>query len=402
MFRAILLRRLQSDMSNVTAFLEKHSYAIIATILLLGFVLTVLTIVYYQKSKKKTLYSYKNASLLGGSIFMIIFLAFLILSSFIKTANISPLQVFAANVSQSSSLFSIVLLPFMTVFFFFMGISNISLIRHEGKTVKNIVGSVLGFVLIAATVAGVFGWDVIYDNVVMALYAKGYTQVTVFDYAIPQFFTSLICYVECLLLGTIISSVKATRFKPNYDKDYIIILGCAISEDGKPLPLLRGRIDRALQFAREQFEKTGKMPKFVPSGGQGVDECISEAESMKNYLLTQGVTEDDILPENRSVNTLENMKFSKAIIDADGRGDKIIFSTTNYHVFRSGIYAKQAGVDAQGIGSKTKWYFWPNAFVREFVALLVNRKRGHIVNALILLLLSLACGVVNYAFINYF
>lgn len=187
----------------------------------------------------------------------------------------NPLQVFFNNISQISSLFPILVLPFMIIFFLFMSVSNISLIRHEGKSVKNIVGSVLGFVLIIATVAGAFGWDVIYRKVIFDIYAKGYKWITIFDIAIPQFLTSLICYIECLLLGTIISSVKAARFQPDYDKDYIIILGCAISKDGTPLPLLRARIDRALQFAREQFEKTGKMPKFVTSGGKGDDECIS-------------------------------------------------------------------------------------------------------------------------------
>ena len=49
------------------------------------------------------------------------------------------------------------------------------------------------------------------------------------------------------------------------------------------------------------------------------------------------------------------------------------FSTTNYHVFRSGVWAGLAGFPAEGIGSRTKWWFWPNAFVRECAGLLQNR-----------------------------
>lgn len=49
---------------------------------------------------------------------------------------------------------------------------------------------------------------------------------------------------------------------------------------------------------------------------------------------------------------------------------KIAFATTNYHVFRSGIWAQLAGLRAEGIGSKTKWWFWPNAFIRECAGLL--------------------------------
>ena len=50
----------------------------------------------------------------------------------------------------------------------------------------------------------------------------------------------------------------------------------------------------------------------------------------------------------------------------------ILFSTTNYHIFRSGILSAKAGLRADGIGAKTKWYFWPNAQMREFIGLLAS------------------------------
>ena len=73
--------------------------------------------------------------------------------------------------------------------------------------------------------------------------------------AIPQFLTGLLCYLECLLIGTTICGVKAARHVPAYDKDYVIILGCAIAKEGQPLPLLRGRIDRALEFAKKTAQR---------------------------------------------------------------------------------------------------------------------------------------------------
>ena len=69
------------------------------------------------------------------------------------------------------------------------------------------------------------------------------------------------------------------------------------------------------------------------------------------------------------------MSFSKEkIAEAGGLEGKIAYSTTNYHVFRSGIKARQAGLEAVGMGASTKWYFWPNAAVREFVGLLTEHK----------------------------
>ena len=50
------------------------------------------------------------------------------------------------------------------------------------------------------------------------------------------------------------------------------------------------------------------------------------------------------------------------------------FATTNYHIFRGYILSKKHRLDAQGISAKTKWYFYPNAFLREFVGLLYDKK----------------------------
>ncbi len=50
----------------------------------------------------------------------------------------------------------------------------------------------------------------------------------------------------------------AANREPEYNQDFIIILGCQIGRDGKPLPLLRGRIDRALEFYHKQLAQTGR------------------------------------------------------------------------------------------------------------------------------------------------
>ena len=85
----------------------------------------------------------------------------------------------------------------------------------------------------------------------------------------------------------------------------------------------------------------------------------------------------DIIVENQSKNTLQNMKFSKQKIDEDNKEGRIIFSTTNYHVFRSGVIANNEGIDCEGMGSKTKWYFYVNALIREFIANLFSQRKQH-------------------------
>ena len=135
-----------------------------------------------------------------------------------------------------------------------------------------------------------------------------------------------------------------------------------------------GRLERALKFYEKHKTETGKEATFITSGGQGSNEVISESLSMKNYLLEHGVPEERIIMEDKSTDTFENMKFSKEKIGKITPDTKIAFSTTNYHVFRSGLFARRVKMRAVGMGARTKWYFWPNAAVREFVGLLTQHK----------------------------
>ena len=80
-------------------------------------------------------------------------------------------------------------------------------------------------------------------------------------------------------------------------------------------------------------------------------------------------------------------------IDEINSKGNIIFSTTNYHVFRSGVIANNQGINCEGIGSKTKWYFYTNALIREFIANLVQEKKSHI---FIVLMINISLLVLIY------
>ena len=173
-----------------------------------------------------------------------------------------------------------------------------------------------------------------------------------------------------LLAGMILAGFIAARHQPAYDKDFAIIPGCSISKQGGLLPLLKGRTNRAIRFAWDQERATGKPVRYIPTGGQGPDEIMSEGSAMEMYLLSHSAEQYEILPEKKSVNTYENMLFAKRLIDEEMPDAKVCYVTTNYHVLRSGILARKAGLDAEGLASGTKWYFWPNGYVREMVGIL--------------------------------
>ena len=192
--------------------------------------------------------------------------------------------------------------------------------------------------------------------------------------------------------------------------DYIIIHGAGL--DGpRPTPLLAGRIDKALELWNKQHQHG----KFVVSGGQGADEVVSEAQAMRDYLLDKGVSANAILMEDKSTTTWENLRYSLAIIRADRAsaaadgtpataaaedasapsGDfTTAVVTSDFHVFRCAEYAHNLGIKADGIGSHTKGWYWPTAFIREFIAI----TKAHLWPYLVIGGLYTLINVLNYTF----
>ena len=260
--------------------------------------------------------------------------------------------------------FMVITAPLILVFSIGLCVSNIQLIRYEGKRFVNILGIILSFLLVGGEAI------IILSN----YYVSGSVGQVMVRNTVNNVLAAFYIYFECMLIGTIIANLIVVFYKPEFDKDALIILGCGLRKDGTPTPLLTGRIERALKFYREQIEKTGKAPVLIPSGGQGPNEVISESDSMKTYLLEHGIAEEHILQEEQSESTYENMLFSKRKMEEAGINGNVAFATTNYHVFRSGLMARRVKMRAVGMGAKTKWYFWPNAAVREFVGILTDHR----------------------------
>lgn len=272
-------------------------------------------------------------------------------------------------------------LPPMFCFAVSVSVSNLALMRKEGARPANTLGIVVSGMM-------VLGLAVLFILYQLKMQYK-YLAV---PYAIC---TGLYVLFELVLVSTVFCGVYVSKSKPAFDKDYILILGCKIRKDGSLYPLVRGRADRAIEFYRAQLKKTGKAAVFVPSGGQGSDEVMAEGQAIANYLLSQGIPQEQILSETKSTTTLENMRFSTALIAEKNPDAKLVFSTTGYHVFRSGIIAADAGKKMDGIGSKTKWYFWPNAFLREVAGLFLSRPKKQL---LILLAVAALAGLSGWLY----
>ncbi|MBQ3791886.1 MAG: YdcF family protein [Clostridia bacterium] len=320
----------------------------------------------FREQTRYNPYSYNTILYFGFALFALsVAITFLVLAirAFRSPENYTSLAIIHSLLGSGKD-YVFLSSPFLLIFSVALCVSNLSLIRHEGKRPVHLLGILLSFLIVGGE-ASLFIFDFSFSG--------SATEVMIHDLFI-NVFAAFYLYFECMLLGTMVASAVTAVYEPSGEKDFIIILGCGLRRDGSVTPLLRGRIDRALAFAEKQKANGGKDITFVVSGGQGPGEVIPESRAMKNYLLEKGIPEERILEEDRSTDTMENMRFSKEIIRRNMPDARIAFSTTNYHVFRSGLCARRVKMRAVGMGARTRWYFWPNAAVREFAGLLTNHR----------------------------
>ncbi len=329
-----------------------------------------------QQERKRAFFSYRATGELGLAIF-------LLLSGFFQVGTVLPFlrgenagTVWASLIGAivSAQTFMRWTAVGLGVFSLAIVVSNVVLIRHEGFRPSNMLG-----IAVALLISGGVGLGIWMSYSLLTFPLRN---------VLLNVYAGLFVYLECMLAAAVIHAFRAGRHEPAYDRDYVIVLGCRIRPDGTLYPLIRSRVDRAIAFARRQEAATGKRPVLIPSGGRGGDEPLSEAEAMARYMISQGIPEGQILPEDRAATTLENMRFSRRLIEERGGSDRVAFATSSYHVYRGGILAAESGWNIDGMGSPTKWYFWPNAFLREFVGLLASNRVQQITAAAVIILLS--------------
>lgn len=260
-------------------------------------------------------------------------------------------------------IFSFILLPIL-IFLggIFLIYNGLILLKREGRLKANYLSMLLGIVILLFFALMSFRLgdrnELFYTNhflnILFAFIAYSYF---IFGFAFVGFMLYSILYLFI-------------PKKKHYD--FIIIHGAGLLDGEKVTPLLKRRIDKAV----EAYHKS-KNPriKIIASGGQGGDEKISEAQAICNYLLEEtDVPREAILLEEDSTTTYENLLFSKEMGERLVTSPRFLFVTNDYHVFRTSTYARRIGMKGDGLGCRTAAYYIPSAFIREYIALCVKMR----------------------------
>ena len=255
----------------------------------------------------------------------------------------------------------ILVLVVMCILLFPVGIiivlirNGIQLIKKEGFSFRNLFSLLLGIFLLVLPM-------------IVNHYAVAFKE-NLFLMCVLSVATSIFTYLVVVVASYTMAGFLNFFHMPRRHLDYVVVLGSGLIND-QVTPLLAGRIEKGMKIAKKNPDC-----KLIMSGGKGNDEWVAESVAMKRYAIARGFEEERILVEDASRNTEENLLYSTRLMKQDA---KFAIVTNYYHLFRALLIARHQGVDCIGYGSKTKFYFSLNAYIRELIGYLYLRRDFHI------------------------
>ena len=144
-----------------------------------------------------------------------------------------------------------------------------------------------------------------------------------------------------LTFGTWLTSLAGVVFWEHRDTARpaaaIVVLGAA-QYVGRPSPVLRARLDHAIDLWRKGFA-----PRLIFTGGVGDHDTTSEAAVGQRYAIGRGVPPRAILIENAGRSTAASLQHVATLMDAEPSRDVILVSDP-FHMLRLSILARRFGM----------------------------------------------------------
>jgi uncharacterized SAM-binding protein YcdF (DUF218 family) len=153
---------------------------------------------------------------------------------------------------------------------------------------------------------------------------------------------SLLLLVFLAVSGYFISVYLSIRQEAVHDQaqvsDCIVVLGAA-QYNGRPSPVLRARLDHALDLYTRSFA-----PRIITTGGYGLDKRYTEAGAAKDYLVRRGVPAAAIEADPRGETTVQSIRSVKGRMLNEGIKSCILVSD-GFHLFRSRAIFLEEGIN---------------------------------------------------------
>jgi uncharacterized SAM-binding protein YcdF (DUF218 family) len=122
--------------------------------------------------------------------------------------------------------------------------------------------------------------------------------------------------------------------------DAAVVLGAAVWTNQVP-PVFKERINHAINLYQR-----GQVRKLIFTGGQGNPGEPTESTAARDYALQNGIPASDILIEEKSHNTYENILYAKQVAETHGI-NKVLIVSDPLHMKRAMAMAEDAGLVAE-------------------------------------------------------
>jgi uncharacterized SAM-binding protein YcdF (DUF218 family) len=133
--------------------------------------------------------------------------------------------------------------------------------------------------------------------------------------------------VVLFLVTTVVGVVETASHQEVHPADAIVVFGAA-EYSGRPSPVLKARLDHALDLFHQ-----GIAPVVITTGGAASDPVFSEGGVGRDYLMRHGVPERSLIAETQGRDTSESAARVAVIMRANGLHSCVAVSDA-YHVFR--------------------------------------------------------------------
>ncbi|MDR1761080.1 MAG: YdcF family protein [Bacteroidales bacterium] len=112
--------------------------------------------------------------------------------------------------------------------------------------------------------------------------------------------------------------------------------------------------------------KQGTVKKIILSGGEGriLKRGYTESESTRDFLVHIGIPADDIIVENQSRNTYENIVYSKQLLDSLHNTDTVLLVTSASHLPRAMACCHKAQLPVDAFS--TDYFIAPSKYSIDF------------------------------------
>jgi uncharacterized SAM-binding protein YcdF (DUF218 family) len=138
---------------------------------------------------------------------------------------------------------------------------------------------------------------------------------------------ALLLWFAAFFALTVAQIVHTSYLEQIHPADAIVVFGAA-EYSGHPSPVLRARLDHALEL----FQR-GVAPVVITTGGAAADPSYSEGGVGHDYLMHHGVPERNLIAETQGRDTAESAVRVAVIMRANGLHSCVAVSDA-YHVFR--------------------------------------------------------------------